>query len=540
MKRLPIAAVLLIAANGLLAQQPYMEKVDVSIVNVDVTVTSRGAPARGLTKDDFELLEDGVPQPITHFYAIESAPQTAAAVTSAAAPAPQPAVDTPADPRFRRKVLVVFDVRHLSVHGRDVALRRLTDFIDRSFASGSCDWSVALVGNGAHLLLAPTDDKNRIHAALANIRSAAAGNSMREVFGVEDRIARPADGPDPSMTDNLKPLLAHANSLLAAGDSSRTYAAVRDITRAFANTEGRKIVLLVSGGFIEPESPLESPVRDISSQLAATANSLRDWLIREANASQVTMYILNPEGLTPTNIGADEHGDGNHEGMAETRGAANLAGLFWLAAQTGGKVFTGNFVDRSLRDFDEVASNYYSLAFRPPHGDDAKYHKISVRLKRPGRYDLAYRSGYSTMPTEARLDRVMTSMLATSMQNATLPLTVLTGEPERGDTRGALLVPLRVVVPAKELQFVPTADDSVARIDLWVSIFDGEGRLVTKFRATREAHAKPGSEAEGNFVESRALRLRGGRPYRVVVALHDQLSDAVGLKTTSIRPVITR
>jgi len=40
-----------------------------------VTVTDRrGDPVRGLTRDDFEVFEDGVPQAITNFYGVEPPP----------------------------------------------------------------------------------------------------------------------------------------------------------------------------------------------------------------------------------------------------------------------------------------------------------------------------------------------------------------------------------------------------------------------------------------------------------------------------------
>ncbi len=51
----------------------------------------------------------------------------------------------------------------------------------------------------------------------------------------------------------------------------------------------------------------------------------------------------------------------------------------------------------------------------------------------------------------------------------------------------------------------------------------------------REAHAKSGSESKGDFVEQHALRLRKGTPYRIVVAVHDQVTDAVGIKSEIVR-----
>ena len=47
---------------------------EIELVDVDVVVTDDdGAPIRGLTADDFTILEDGVPQSVTSFEAIGTA-----------------------------------------------------------------------------------------------------------------------------------------------------------------------------------------------------------------------------------------------------------------------------------------------------------------------------------------------------------------------------------------------------------------------------------------------------------------------------------
>jgi hypothetical protein len=115
MRKSLILAVIIAAATSLFAQS-LTEKIDVALINVDVTVTSHGAPARGLTRDEFEVLEDGVPQNVTHFYAIENAREKMAAEQPAVAGTPAAARPSPRDERFRRKVLVIIDNRHMSVH----------------------------------------------------------------------------------------------------------------------------------------------------------------------------------------------------------------------------------------------------------------------------------------------------------------------------------------------------------------------------------------------------------------------------------------
>src|SRR5258706_13202217 len=135
MQKFTFALLFLTFASIAAAQQPLTEKIDVNLVNVDVTVTSHGAPARGLTADDFEVTEDGKPQTITNFFAVENAPSA-----TAAASAP------PTDERFRRKVLVIVDYVHSSKILRNKALQRLEQFIDDKFTGGQDDWSIAVAG----------------------------------------------------------------------------------------------------------------------------------------------------------------------------------------------------------------------------------------------------------------------------------------------------------------------------------------------------------------------------------------------------------
>src|SRR4051794_18530465 len=101
----------------LCAQSPappaLTERMDVTVVNVDVTVMDRhGTPIRNLTRDDFEIFEDGVRQPVSNFDRVEdSAP---VAKTSGATEPSRP-------DRTRKKVLVLIDNINTSAHGRLVA-----------------------------------------------------------------------------------------------------------------------------------------------------------------------------------------------------------------------------------------------------------------------------------------------------------------------------------------------------------------------------------------------------------------------------------
>jgi VWFA-related protein len=549
MKNAALTLLAIFAVANLNAQS-LTEKVDVSLVNVDVTVTSHGAPARGLTRDDFEVLEDGVPQNVTHFYAIENAREkTAAQPAVTGTPA---AARTPPQPeRFRRKVLVIIDNRHISIHNRDVALRNLEKFINESFATGSYDFSIAMIGDGPHMLLPLTSDKERIHEALTQIRDAAAGRAMRDLYKMENRTARMINevgaastrvgSVGSQRTPSLDSLIQASDRMQSSIDAETTYESILEIARSFANTSGRKIMLLMTSGFGIEENPLKSADPALSMQQNMGQSKIRSALVREANASDVSISVIDTEGLTPLNFGPDvmtndvPKSDFGGRTFGAMESSSSTAGFYWVARHTGGQSFTGNFVDKSLRDFDVASSNFYSLAYTPPHGDDGKYHSITVRLKKTGPYHLSYRTGYSSLPVEEQLDRAMHSAMSVELQPSSIPVNLTTGPVEAGDAAGSVLVPVHAQVSAKELQFVPGNDGSIARVDFFLSVFTDGGRLVRTFRTVREARAKNGTENDGNFIESHALRLKKGAPYRVVVAVHDQVSDAVGIRSATVR-----
>jgi VWFA-related protein len=476
------------------AQQPLTEKIDVNLVNVDVTVTSHGAPARGLTADDFEVTEDGQPQTITNFFAVENAPSA-----TTAAPAP------PTDERFRRKVLVIVDYVHSSKILRNMALQRLEQFIDDKFTGGQYDWSIAVAGQDMRFVLPLTSDKTRIHDAI---------QAMRESSTFE-----PAPGVKPVSLDIRMPFLDPAEIDNDAVYTAFSLRALHNGTRAFAALEGKKIILFLSEGlgslFEDPSARILNNVSSGSGRAAALRQliTLRDALVHDANAANLNFYVLDLSGVTTTG----------------TKG-----GMYWLASLTGGAYLPGNSATSSLQKFDDLSSNFYSLAYRPPHPDDGRYHRIKVHLKKPGSYTLQYREGYGAVPFEVRLERTLTSPAASmlAVQSSTIPLSVMTGSPS--DAKGRTLVPLSVSVPLRNLQFIPGANGSNAQVDFYVSVFEN-GKNVGIEHYTTKAHANGDSPtADGQLTHSATLRLRRGRQHTVVVAIHDQVSDAVAYSSREI------
>jgi VWFA-related protein len=488
MRTLLIASTLLLAAAAY--GQDLAEKIDVTLVNVDVTVTSKNHSIHGLTRDDFEVFEDGVPQTITHFYAVESAPAVvkAADVVSSARSAAAATVDA----RFRRRVLVVVDYVHTPQIERTRALERLEQFIDDRFTAGEYDWSIAIAGIDLRLILPLTSDKTRIHAALEAMRH----GTRWQVSS--DAPLQSLDFRFPTTTDELikDPTFTYFS-----------YRAVVDAIRAFGGSEGKKIVLLLSGGFGKAIYSLNlGPIMGPGPRRKLM--TLHDEIIHEANASNLNLYIIDPEGLDSKALKPD---------------------LYWMGRETGGGFLAGNYPEESLRKFDELTSNFYSLAYRPMHAEDYKYHRITVRLKRSGSYDLRYRDGYGALSVASQLVRSLATPHAATMQASAFPLTFTTGAPRKAKG-GETLLPVFITVPLKNLQFVPARSGNEARVSLFVSVFDEDGKTLGVQSFETRAHAAHDEPTNhGELTHTALIRLTPGTVHTVVVAIHDQITDAVGV-----------
>ena len=132
--RLCTLALLLCASAVPTAQtpsQPPTFRSSTSLVEVDVVVKDKdGRFVSGLTADDFEVLEDGRPQRIQHFYLVTERP---AAITEPLADVVLPRAP---DQTGRRVFLFMFDSEHLSA----MALARLKqsamDFVNDQLRRG--------------------------------------------------------------------------------------------------------------------------------------------------------------------------------------------------------------------------------------------------------------------------------------------------------------------------------------------------------------------------------------------------------------------
>ena len=323
-------------------QQPPVFKAGTNQVRVDVSVVDRkGEPVTDLTKDDFDVKEDGVTQTIETIKLVEATGVAPDDDMSLTIRSPEHAAVEAARDDIR--VFVIFwDEYHIGEMAPAMRARAaLTDFVQSAF--GPTDL-VALTDQ-----LTPTDairftrDRRDLSEQV---------HKLKGRQGVYMPARSPVEEAQMYRTRDIEMLRAQVT------------ASALESTIAFlgALKEGRKSILFVS----QTIGRLGSSVQDTFSWL--------DKAIRIANANNTTIYSFDPRGLDMTIRASDV--------------------LQSLAEQTGGRQFANNYPAAALREIVKNSSAFYLLGYASAKNPaDGKFHKISVKVKRSG-VEVKSRTGY--------------------------------------------------------------------------------------------------------------------------------------------------
>src|SRR6185436_9729148 len=351
----------------------FEEAIDVRVVNVEVVVTGEdGKPVRGLAAADFRLLVDGAEVPLDYFTEIaegQAAPAAPAAPQGPAAPvAPAEAV--------ARSYLVFVDDSFAVASPRNEVLERLAADLS---TLGPNDRMAVLVFDGRRIEVLSPWSADR--AALARALKSASGRPARghQMIAADRSLAGDVDITFDVASANeltgeevakMMETLGTRVNPEARTQLGRTAAAMAGALRGFEAPTGRKIMLLLSGGWSLTVAP-----------------RLFGPLVEYANRLGYTLY--------PVDVA---QGD-----------ARVLRGLDQLAAATGGKV--ANSVRQDvLRTVAADSGTYYWLGFAPAWKKDDRTHDIRVEVRRPD-LKVRARSGFSDLSRRTEVAQKAESVL---------------------------------------------------------------------------------------------------------------------------------
>jgi VWFA-related protein len=382
-------------------------KSSTSLVEVDVIVKDKdGRFVSGLSADDFEVLEDGSPQQIQHFYLVTESPALKGDLPAAAVLPRSP------DQTSRRIFLVIFDAEHLSAPLVPRLKHEVAEFIHSQmqvadlagvYVNGAL-WRGRLTNDRQELLdgvraLTPSLETpaKRLAALTTYPRIASEFDALRIERGDRRRVEEMAQ--ENCTSEPMSCLQEGGREYVEERIETKAKTYVQEARRAAASTvqmfahatrnlarlEGRKTILLVSEGFF---------VDDLRAELPQIAG--------QAARAGITIYTLNARGTL--GVGGRIVPDASVErGMLSTFGDTSQEGLDLLAAETGGLAFrnTDNY-RAALASIASDTSTYYVLAYSPTNPVlDGKFRRIELRPKWSG-VQVRARRGYVASPLPPR------------------------------------------------------------------------------------------------------------------------------------------
>lgn len=374
---------------------------------MDVVVSDKkGNPVTGLTTEDFQVYENGVPQTIASFDAVEIA------AAPAEKPAPRPKVSTNArkGERRGRTFVIVFDDIHLTPFTAQRAKAAMADFLrtetregDRVTlvaAGGGAGWSTRMEAGRDEMIdlvkrlqgrYFPDTGRDRmsdyeamrIHVfrdemMMNRVQRRFETAGLTTVMQQSRHVSGPRAVEDPFVTGRA------AEVYFGATARNRiTLEALERSLQALVGVQGRKSLILVSEGFIY------DPHLDVFKRLVDAS--------RRANTA---IYFVNSRGLEglPLSMTAEfaaplppeDIGSAFSESFETTEGSESLA------ADSGG--FTVRNTNDLTSGFKRIADEtrvHYLIGYNPTNAArDGTFRKIQVKVRAGKGVQIRSRKGY--------------------------------------------------------------------------------------------------------------------------------------------------
>ena len=365
-------------------------RITVTLVQVDAVVTdSAGRHVPDLKADDFELLQDGQPQKITHFSYIPQSPARAAepkpAKNAPQAPPGAPALVQPG--QVQRTVALVVDDMALSFENLVRTRDALHKYIDHEMQPGDLA-ALVRTGGGVAILEQFTSDKRILSEAVDLLKWKFFGRAgvlpINPVGGGEQG---PQAAPE---------ALDYGYNLAALG----ALATLEQVIEGMKRMPGRKSIVFISDSLrVNPEiiDALDQ-ITDLANRSAVSIYAVDPGGLRaESPISPQNRQVYVPDQTTRRFPGLDQQPEDQFS-MQE--------GLNYLASRTGGIFYHNtNDIPGAVRGAIDDQLGYYLLAYSPAEGTFGgnprapKFHKVTIRVKRAG-LKVRWKSGFEGVPDD--------------------------------------------------------------------------------------------------------------------------------------------
>jgi VWFA-related protein len=504
-------------AHQLPSQPPVTFRAGVDLVEVDVSVLDKDRrPVRGLTRENFTILEDGKPRPVVAFAPVELAEREATPARASWVRDVAPDVTTNSLRPEGRLVVIMLD---WSIRFQDhvLAKRIATAAVD---ALGPDDLAAVVFSSGFGNAGTPqnfTADRSRLLASI---------NRPWAVAAISPPVG---PGRDPRNGNGV--MIEDPEGYLAGDCQCRACVpeTIGRIADAVRDVRGRRKTLLFIGTFFRAEESLQGPMSrqggaggflrspEIAPVRPGACSTIlddaREQMVRSAALANLTIQTFDPLGLeTQTNSPLG----GSIEAQRERRD-----GLAVPADLTGGRtVMNTEKPEAHIPAVFGESGSYYLLAFAPADAKaNGRTHKIEVKVDRPG-LTVRTRSGYVAGPARPA-DRKPTigspetvAALQGVVPRTDVPLSVSVAPfavPGKAESA------LAIVLSARQ-QVSSDRSGTSAPVKVLAAAFGWDGRSADSVDSTVGVTGRPDASGSLRYEVVSRLALKPGR-YEVRVAL---------------------
>ncbi|MDP1572019.1 MAG: VWA domain-containing protein [Vicinamibacterales bacterium] len=380
-------------------EQPVF-RAGINFVRVDVIATDRdGNPVTDLTPGDFEVFEDNAPQTIETFRLIQLDGQTVIPPTRRIVTRNDE--ETAAQQEDARIFVFFLDDYHVRLGSSMSARRHLVEFVQTRL--------------GPNDLLA-------VMYPLSPLDTVVLTRDHQSVIRMLERFEGRKFDYKPRNSTEMQYQFYPAEAVERIRRQV-SLSAIEGLTiRLGSLREGRKAIILVSEGYLtmlppqlrDPNAGMpgvgnpargnpfagEGSLNEDRAQFAAGADlqqELRD-VFDSANRNNTSIYAVDPRGLASGEFDISQNVGTQ---MSQTALNQTTDTLRVLADQTDGRAIVNmNDLGRGLAQVVRDSSAYYLLGYNSTGApSDGKFHRIRVRVRRPG-VEVRARRGYWALTAE--------------------------------------------------------------------------------------------------------------------------------------------
>lgn len=451
--------------------------VTTNLVLVNVVVRDKqGNLVRGMTKDDFQLFEDGKPQTIADFgfedtdaIALEAQSSPGVTGVAGAPPAPPPDPQSPDEMRNRRIIILFFDFTAMDPEQIDRSVTTAKRFVEKNMAPADL---VALVtlASSLRLDLDLTANRQRIERVLDSYISGQGQGFEAGDTGSAEGTPETAGAFTPDDTD------------YNVFNTDRKLEALESLMQTLGGIQQKKSIIYFSNGISRSGIENQAALRGATAMAAKTNCSIYPVDIRG-------LLALPPGGEAQS---ASIHGVSAYNGQASINqfesNASSQETLSTLAADTGGKAFfDSNDFGLVFQRVQKDTSAYYVLGFYSTNKvEDGRYRRLQVRVKRQD-VRLEFRQGYYAprdfqhFRQEDR-DKQMADELASELPETDVPVYIGAAYFRLDASR--YFIPVSLVIPGSQIPFTVDQEKDKASVDVIGLVRDEKGFPIGSVRDT--------------------------------------------------------